>query len=205
MIADTDTQVTTIVLLRHGQCEGGEIFRGSTDVSLSDQGWLQMQNAVQDMVFDRVVSSPMQRCERFSSEFAAKQGLPVTIQMGLEEIHFGDWEGQSRDVIAKEHGDIVQRFWRDPLNISPPNGEPTTEFQERVTIAFEQAMANSVGERILIVTHGAVIRIIMCHLLDIPVSSMANISVPYAGTTTFAIYHQQGSTPWVQLLTHQGR
>ena len=37
---------TLIDILRHGQCEGGEIYRGSTDVPLTDLGWQQMRNAV---------------------------------------------------------------------------------------------------------------------------------------------------------------
>jgi len=204
VISAKQTQVTTIELLRHGQCEGGEIFRGSTDVLLTDHGWQQMLDSVKGNTYDRVVSSPMQRCKHFSSALAEQSELPLTVQPGLEEIHFGDWEGHSRDAIEREHGDIVQQFWRDPLTISPPNGEATLDFQRRVTRAFSAVTEKALGERVLIVTHGAVIRVIMCHLLDIPLSSMSNISVPYAGRTTFAIYHHEDNEPWVQLIAHQG-
>ena len=41
-----DSLVTTVDLLRHGESEGGEIFRGSIDVPLTEMGWQQMQSAV---------------------------------------------------------------------------------------------------------------------------------------------------------------
>ena len=50
-------KTTTIDLLRHGQCEGGEIFRGSTDVALSEAGWQQMRHATQEEDnWDRVIT-----------------------------------------------------------------------------------------------------------------------------------------------------
>ncbi len=58
------TVTTTIDLLRHGACEGGEIFRGSSDVALSEQGWQQMRAAIADETapWQAVVSSSLQRC-----------------------------------------------------------------------------------------------------------------------------------------------
>ena len=35
-------QTTRVILLRHGECEGGDILRGQVDVCLSEQGKLQM-------------------------------------------------------------------------------------------------------------------------------------------------------------------
>ena len=43
--ATAQAEFTCIDFLRHGECEGGEIFRGSgSDVALTDQGWQQMRD-----------------------------------------------------------------------------------------------------------------------------------------------------------------
>ena len=69
---------TLIDILRHGQCQGGEIYRGSTDVSLTDLGWQQMRNAVASHSgWDAVVSSPLTRCKLFAQEHAAENQIPI--------------------------------------------------------------------------------------------------------------------------------
>jgi broad specificity phosphatase PhoE len=54
-------------LLRHGETELGGGLRGSLDDALTDKGWQQMRAAVVEQgPWDRLVSSPLQRCARFA-------------------------------------------------------------------------------------------------------------------------------------------
>ena len=63
-------KTTIIDLLRHGEVEGGEIIRGSTDDKLTDEGWAQMQNALQgDIQWDVIISSSLLRCAEFAESF----------------------------------------------------------------------------------------------------------------------------------------
>ena len=83
-------------LLRHGETEQGGGLRGSIDDALTDLGWQQMRSAAKEAgPWDRIISSPLQRCARFSEELAARLSLPMTLEPGLQELHFGDWEGHS--------------------------------------------------------------------------------------------------------------
>src|SRR5690625_5890157 len=67
--AMADLRVTTFDLLRHGRCEGGEMFRGSTDVALLDSGLEAMAGALSGLGgWQRIVSSPMRRCLRFARQ-----------------------------------------------------------------------------------------------------------------------------------------
>lgn len=82
-------------LLRHGETEQGGL-RGSLDDALTDKGWAQMRRAVADGgPWQVLVSSPLQRCGRFADELGAQLNLPVQREPALQELHFGDWEGQS--------------------------------------------------------------------------------------------------------------
>lgn len=202
----SDTHTTTIDLLRHGRCEGGEIFRGSTDVALTDDGWSEMQAALQGegRGWSQVVSSPLQRCRLFAEQWAAERTLPLEVEPRLREIHFGEWEGVTHVEVGRRYPDLLQRFWVDPEQATPPGGELITDFRDRVTAAAEQLLARYQGEHLLLVTHGAVIRVLMCHWLSMPLTAISNISVPYAGFTRFRVFQQAGAEPWVQLISHRG-
>ena len=104
---DTERRITVIDLLRHGKCEGGEIYRGTTDVALSEEGWQQMNRAIgsaQHFPWDHIISSPLKRCLEFSKSVSANSGTHVSVEKGLREMHFGEWEGRTMtDVWGKRH------------------------------------------------------------------------------------------------------
>jgi broad specificity phosphatase PhoE len=80
----TERNNTTIDLLRHGEPEGGRMFRGGgTDHPLSQTGWQQMSQSVEARIernrqnWDAIVSSPMLRCQAFASRLANSLELPL--------------------------------------------------------------------------------------------------------------------------------
>ena len=197
--------VTQIDLLRHGACEGGEIFRGSTDVLLSDEGWQQMRAKVTGLdspSWSTIVSSPLKRCHHFSAELAEQTDLPMILEPELREMHFGDWEGLPHAEAQQLAPQAWQEFWQSPDQASPPNGEAMPDFCRRVTGAIDALVEQYQGESLLVVAHGAVNRVVICHWLGMPMGAMTRLSVPYAGLTRFKIYHQAGQAPWYQLDSH---
>lgn len=195
---------TTIDLLRHGACEGGEIFRGSTNVCLTEQGWQQMQAALAaHSGWDRVVSSSLQRCREFSERFSQERALPLQIEHELREFHFGDWEGRRIADIEREHGDLLSNFWNDPLKFAPPNAETLSEFRARVVPATERLLREYRGQHVLLISHGAVIRMLLCEWLRMPMSAFSTFAVPYASLSRVRIYHFDDKPDWLQLVFHQ--
>ena len=194
-----------IDLLRHGACEGGEIFRGSTDVALSETGWSQMRDkvaSVDEPHWDHIVTSPLQRCARFAEELSSKRGTALSVDENLREIHFGDWEGLAHSEAQQRDPEVWRKFWQSPDSASPPNGEAMSDFCARVTGALDAIVQQHSGQSVLLVVHGAVIRVMICHWLGMPMGAMTRLSVPYAGFSRFHIYHQDGREPWVQLHSH---
>ena len=201
-------RLTTLDLLRHGHCEGGEIFRGSTDVPLTKEGWQQMEESLSIDghgvgPWQRVVSSSLQRCRDFAENLSSERKLPLSVHEELREIHFGDWEGMLRTQVEEQHGQRLSTFWRDPVAGTPPNGEPYLEFHSRVADCVHSLLDQHAGEHLLLISHGAVMRVIMCELLDMPYQSISKISVPYACMTRFRIY-QGKKRSWAQLVHHRG-
>ncbi|EMR46545.1 MULTISPECIES: histidine phosphatase family protein [Pseudomonas] len=164
-------------LLRHGETEQGGL-RGSLDDALTDKGWAQMRRAVADGgPWQVLVSSPLQRCGRFADELGAQLNLPVQREPALQELHFGDWEGQSAAQIMERQADALGRFWADPYAFTPPNGEPVEAFAERVLAAVERLRLQHAGKRVLLVTHGGVMRLLLARARGLPREQLLQVEV----------------------------
>ena len=191
----TAESVTTIDLLRHGACQGGEIYRGRTDVPLSDEGWQQMEKALQTSTYrwQRIVTSPLLRCRTFAEHCAAQFNLPVSIEPSMMEMDFGDWEGRLLQDVWREEPELVSGFYDDPGAVTPPGGEPAVNAQRRIALGWDGLMEQYIGERFLLVCHGGVIRLLLSHLLELPLSSIARLHVPYASMSTVQVHRRESS------------
>lgn len=184
---------TRIDLLRHGQCEGGEIFRGSTDVLLTESGWSDMRDQLDlrsPAPWHRIVCSPLQRCQRFAEEAAERLNLPLTIEPDLREMHFGDWEGQNIAQLREDDA-LLARWGEDPEAHSPPNGESLSVFAERVSLALNRLGAQYPGEYLLVVTHGGVIRYLLTQAKGVERNRLRDMFVPYAHYVQLSWFDQR--------------
>lgn len=168
-------------LLRHGETESGGGLRGSLDDALTATGWAQLRGAMQDAgPWDRIVSSPLQRCARFAEELAAAHGLSLTLEPDLQELHFGAWEGRSAAELMDTDADALGRFWADPYSFTPPEGEPLLQFEARIQAALQRLQRDYPGERLLIVTHGGVMRLLLAQARGLPRQDLLQVSVAHA-------------------------
>lgn len=165
-------------LLRHGETELGGGFRGSLDDALTELGWAQMQAAVEaGGPWDRLVSSPLQRCARFAERLSMVLELPLTLEPGMRELHFGEWEGRSALELMDDHEEALGRFWADPYGFTPPGGEPVADFSERVLAALAGLQVAYAGERVLLVTHGGVMRLLLARARGLPREQLLQVQV----------------------------
>ncbi|MCX4216898.1 MULTISPECIES: alpha-ribazole phosphatase family protein [unclassified Pseudomonas] len=167
-------------LLRHGETELGGGLRGSLDDALTEKGWAQMREAVIGKgPWDRLVSSPLQRCARFAEELSAQRDLPVSLDKNLQELHFGAWEGQSAAALMETDAEALGLFWADPYGFTPPQGEPVSDFSARVLAAVMRLHAAHAGERVLLVSHGGVIRLLLARARGLPREQLLNVEVAH--------------------------
>lgn len=174
---------TLIDLVRHGEPEGGPMFRGGKDDPLSQLGWQQMEQVMAEApAWDVVLSSPLQRCQQFAATVAARQRLPLHIDERLREIAFGEWEGMTAAAIEAKYAGQLSRFWADAEANPPPGGELLSTFQLRILAAWDHWTTRLAGQKVLLVCHGGVIRVILGQVLGIPQGrTLSAIDVPYAG------------------------
>jgi len=195
---------TTIDLIRHGEPVGGRRYRGQLDDPLSEKGWQQMREAVADHApWDRIVSSSLSRCSEFARELAERHTLPLTIEPRLVEIGFGEWEGRTAEELMVSDADILMRFWSDPLNNTPPGGERLADFRDRIVAAWDQLLNDFSGQHLLIVGHAGMMRMILRHVLDMPLDKMFRLQVPSAGISRIQVDRFDGEE-LPRLLFHAG-
>ena len=160
-------EYTTIDLMRHGECEGGHIFRGSgTDVPLSELGWQQMTEALASYSatgenWSQLMSSPLIRCQQFAQKHAGLLNVPLQIQQNLREIHFGVWEGQLIREVWQQSPRLMAAYFKNPQSFTPEGGESILEVKKRLESVWRDVMTQCRGQKLLLVQHGGTIRMLL--------------------------------------------
>ena len=175
-------------LLRHGETELGGGLRGSLDDALTAAGWAQMRAAVAEAgPWDRIVSSPLQRCARFAQELADQLALPLHMDADLQELHFGEWEGRSATQLMETDAESLGLFWANPYAFTPPKAEPLTAFSARVLAAVERLHQACAGQRVLLISHGGVMRLLLAQARGLPREQLLQVEVGHGALLTLQV------------------
>jgi len=155
--------MSRILLVRHGQStwNADGRWQGQADPPLSPLGEEQAGDAARRLAagqFCRVLASDLRRALRTAEILAEAVGLPVEVDPDLREIDVGDWQGLTRaEIEAGWPGALAD--WSEGRSESPPGGETRTHLVERARAALARAAAAaSPGDRVLLVSHGALVR-----------------------------------------------
>ncbi len=182
----------TIDLLRHGATEASDIFRGQVEDPLSDRGWRQMEQAVEDREWDLILTSPLGRCSLFAHALGEKQQCQVVVETRFAEYHFGDWDGKSYAEVMAEDEQRVQDFFDDPFANTPPNAESFSAFHDRVLEGWNRVVEEHQGGEVLVVTHGGVIMSVVAEIMGLR-RIHGRIDVPYACMTRIQLSPEDAS------------
>ena len=175
-------------LLRHGETELGGGLRGSLDDALTSRGWEQMHAAVAGGgPWDRLVSSPLQRCAHFAQQLGERLDVPVHLDKDLQELHFGAWEGRSAAALMDTDAEALGRFWADPYRFTPPDGEPVLAFSARVLAAVDRLYKAYAGQRVLLVSHGGVMRLLLARARGLPREQLLNVEVAHGALFSLCV------------------
>ncbi len=204
------SSTVTIDLLRHGQCEDGHCYRGSSDVALTDDGYLAMckslgltkdLSGVSSSAWQRIITSPLQRCVAFANDLAQKYELPIQKESAFQEIHFGQWEGRAMEDVWQSEQTAVENWFADPVRYPPPDGEAADAFADRVITCLYKVLQQRDNDYMLLVTHGGVIRVILAHCLSMSLEHVTRFDVPYACLSKIQVIKVDNDLHF-RLLTH---
>jgi alpha-ribazole phosphatase/probable phosphoglycerate mutase len=119
----------------------------------------------------------------------------------LMEIGFGCWEGRTPDDIRRDDPFRLENFWRDPVNNRPDGAETLANFHSRVSAVWREIGVAQVGQRVLIVGHAGITRMILSLVLGSPAEHMFRIQVDNAGLTRIRL-RGQGAKALPMLVFH---
>lgn len=160
-----------IYIYRHGETDYnrlGKIQGQGIDSSLNDLGKQQAQaffEYYREINFDRGYHSALQRSRQTIQPFI-DDGLTVTAHPELNEISWGDWEGQAYNPqIRSVYSEMIEAWTGDNPDYKLPNGESANELISRLGIFWNQLLADSF-ETALICSHGRAIRALMTVIFD---------------------------------------
>ncbi len=161
-----------LYLLRHGETtfsqSGG--FCGFTDAELTNEGKQmaeQFANCYKSMKWDAIFSSPLTRTLQTAAPLAREINVEIQKRDGLKEINYGQWEGLSHPYVKEKFADDYAKWTAEPGWNSPTGGETAFQIAERAMNVVSEILGKYNDGNILIVSHKATIRIIMCSLLGI--------------------------------------
>ena len=173
--------MTRIFLIRHGETEWNALgkLQGTSNVQLSAVGIHQARLLAAHAPFntaDAIYSSDLIRARSTAEILAQHFNLKVRIMLELREANFGDWEGNSVKELAEDLNSGFENFFINPELCYPPQGETFFECQERMAGALKKIIAENENKRVIVVSHGAAIRLLLCAILNMPIRKMWSLS-----------------------------
>jgi broad specificity phosphatase PhoE len=165
----------TLYLLRHGQTElsRADSFCGSgLDPELTPDG-LKMAQAFADAYrakpWRAIYSSSLRRGIATARPLCDALGMDLQVSANLVEIAYGRWEALTREKVDESFHDDYTSWLADPAWHAPTGGELATVVARRGLQAIEEITQRFSEGSVLVVSHKATIRIILCSLLGIDV------------------------------------
>ncbi|KFF13052.1 hypothetical protein IW15_09805 [Chryseobacterium soli] len=133
-----------------------------------------------DKDFDLVISSPSQRCQVLAEHFQQD----FTTDERIKEMNFGDWELKKWTDIPEEE---INPWHKDFIRVKATNGENLLEMQSRVSEFWNELISKEHTNKVLIVTHAGVIRLILQSILQFPLENMFTIQIDYGKKTVVEV------------------
>jgi broad specificity phosphatase PhoE len=165
----------TLYLLRHGQTSfsRANAFCGAAlNPDLTEDGRQMAEcfaRAYGDTPWEAIFASPLKRTLETAHPLCNVTGMSPQVRDGLKEIGYGKWEGKTTEEVAAEFHDDYIRWTADPAWYPPTDGEAAVSIAHRSLQVVEEIQKVYEDGNVLIVSHKATIRILMCSLLGIDV------------------------------------
>ena len=104
----------------------------------------------------KVISSDLSRAAETAS--AIENGrVRLDNEFDLREFNFGDWDGKNWQEISKNYPKLSEKYWTDPGDIQPPNGESWNQSSKRINTCVDRINERVKCKNIIAVAHFGVI------------------------------------------------
>jgi broad specificity phosphatase PhoE len=187
--------VTDILLIRHGQTNANvdEYYMGWSDEDLNELGYRQarcLSSRLAILPIAAIYTSPLKRACTTATIIAEPHQLEVKTLPDFIEIQLGDWQGMHREEIERNWPKLWQQSKTDPSDLRLPNGESYKEVTERAVRGFKTVVEANKNNQIMIVTHDAIIRVLIAYVLGVSNTIYRRIEVDNASLSLVRVGNQ---------------
>ena len=172
---------TRLIFVRHAEAEGNKTrrFHGWTDSGITEKGHLQARQvaeSLKDFDIDVLYSSSLKRAMQTAAYISEAKDIPIISNSKLKEINGGDWENVPFSELHSRWPEAYDTWENRPYEHIMPNGESMKEFQKRVVNEVQSIIKDNEGKNICIVTHGTVIRALICYFRACTLEEIINVA-----------------------------
>lgn len=200
MFKEGDADGIRLILVRHTESVANAqgIYQGQTyDTGLTQRGKRQAELVAKrlgNFKIDLIYTSLLQRTKETAKIIAKRCKVEVLVDRNLVEICHGKWEGQTIKWVKRKYPDLY-RVWKiRPAEVQMPAGENCYQVLERIKKFLNKIRRHK--REILVVTHDLVLRLMIAHLLEMPLDNIWRMKLNNGAINIIEL----GSQPRVILL-----
>jgi broad specificity phosphatase PhoE len=192
-----------VYFLRHGETEysksGG--FCGDVDADLTAAGYKMAESFAESYSskpWSAVHCSSLKRAVLTAKPLCAAINMPPQLHDELKEIRYGEWEGKTVEIVKRQYAEDYLHWSTEPAWNAPTGGETAVEIADRAMPLIYQMQKKHTEGNVLVVSHKATIRIILCSLLGIELGRYRDRINCLAGSISMVRFSSHG--PLLELL-----
>ena len=177
---------TEIILIRHGETEWNSQKRmqGHSNSNLSEVGRGQIQalgELMKNVSFDHIYSSDSLRARQTAEAITQYSGHTLQFDQRIREKNLGVFEGLTSTEAKERHPEVYRLFKTAGANYVIDEGESTQQLLERALEFSEEIRLRHPQERVVMVTHGGVVRVLMKYALGLSIDSPTRFIIKNTG------------------------
>ncbi len=182
-----------VFLVRHAHSSAnlkGILAGRDNRVALSDRGKKEAEelgNYLSSISFDEIHVSPLKRCNETINPYLAQSGTSANSNEQMIEMDYGKWSGKTLEVLSKT--ELWKSIQSRPSTVRFPGGESFSEMSLRVNQAVMDAAVGR--KRILVVSHGDVIKSIIAFHLGLTLDLFQRIHIDPASVSIIQLPSSQ--------------
>jgi len=177
---------TVLILIRHGETIWNTQLRmqGSLDSDLTTKGESQIKALgewMKEVPFDYLYCSDSGRARKTAEAISKYTGHTLNFDKRLREKDLGIFEGLTSEEARERYPETFKLFKTAGVNYVIDQGESTQQLLERALEAIEKIRIRHPQKVAVLVTHGGVVRVLMKHVLGVPLDAPTQFMISNTG------------------------
>jgi len=179
--------VTTICIIRHAEKVRGDFYNPHLrhqDEPITANGKLvseKLWSYFSEKTVPAIYISEYLRTAQTAAHLAGQLGLTPIVDKRLNEIDNGLFEGLSAEEVREKYPNEWKAFQERKEDFRFPEGETGEEARERIAGILEEKRLAYEDGNVIFFCHEGLIRILMCHLMGLPVHQRGNFQMDFCG------------------------